>query len=179
MDRHLSRTIGDIDLTGSSDVPTPSAGPVLTAEAPAGAALADLQERLARVERLLEADLAVLGPSVVAASIDELLSRVDAVAARVDEVGHRLAAPSAAAVPAAGGRVLDGGGDLDGVVRRLDSIDRRVDRLTLLVEAATAPLEEGEEGGDPALRRIEQALVGLTVVVQRIAAIAEDADAAG
>ena len=43
-----------------------------------------LEARLARVEFLLEADLDVLGPAVLAESIDALKERVDALAKRLD-----------------------------------------------------------------------------------------------
>lgn len=124
------------------------------------AAPATVEERLARVERLLDADLASLGPSVVAASIEELGARIDEVAVRV-AAGGRLEAPASSPT---------------NVSDRLDLLDRRLDRLTRLVEAATAPLED-DEPADPALRRIEEAIVGLTVMVQQLGAAAADAAA--
>jgi hypothetical protein len=85
-----------------------------------------VEERLERVERLLEADLS-------------------SVFASTAQVGDRL-----------------------------DLLDRRLDRLTRLVEAATAPLED-DETADPALARIEEAIVGLTVVVQQLGVAATEA----
>lgn len=43
-----------------------------------------VEERLARIESLLEADLDVLGPAVLAESIDALKERLDALAKRLD-----------------------------------------------------------------------------------------------
>lgn len=117
---------------------------------PAGA-----EERLARVERLLEADLSSLGPSVVTASIGEVLARLDELGARVGAI--EVIAPLSSDAPS-----------LLHVEDRLDRLDRRLDRLTRLVEAATAPLEDGEPS-DPALARIEEAIAGLTAVVRQLA----------
>lgn len=157
-----SRTIGDIDLTRAVAGEDPPATPVLVAEAADEPGEREpLQERLARVERLLEADLAALGPSVVTASIGELMARLDELAARIGEVDGRISTPSVLAP--------------SGLEDRLDRLDRRVDRLTLLVEAATAPLDESTPA-DPALVRIEDAIAGLTTVVQQLVAIAERVD---
>lgn len=136
------RAVGEIDLTDAAG-----------AEA--------VHERLARVERLLDADLSSLGPSVVTASIGELLTRLDDLGARIGAVEAAVGAP---APPAS----------LALVEERLGLLDRRLDRLTRLVEAATEPLAE-DAPPDPALARIEDAIVGLTIVVQQLGVAASGA----
>lgn len=120
------RPIDDIDLTSA----TPHFAVDLERPAPPADGTA---ERLARVERLLEADLAALGPSVVTASIADLTARLDALAARLDEVGARWEGAEEQLAGSLAARVE----------QRLDRLDARLDRLTRLVEAATEPEPEG------------------------------------
>ena len=161
MAEFTSRTLGDIDLRAGS--PTFGA-PVATPVDPA------IDERLARVEKLLDADLDLLGPSVVTMSIDEITTRLDSLNSAVDTVGTRwdqIAEP------------LDDTLALR-VSQRLDSVDKRVDRLTLLIEAATAPEPDGYVSPtDLALRGILARLDTLAAEVSRLSAIAERVDGAG
>lgn len=163
-----SRTIGDIDLTGAT--------PVFAVDLDRQAAIADptpeasldaTAARLARVERLLEADLAALGPSVVTASIEEITNRLDSVARHVDAVSARWD-DAERQLAAQLGAHLEG---------RLDGIDRRLDRLTRIVEAATEPEPEGTVSPtDAALAAVVARLDALTAEVSRLAAIADRVD---
>lgn len=144
-----SRTLGDIDLTGDAAVPSP---------VPAAPVVDEVQERLRRVEHLLDADLEALGPAVVASAITAITARVDGLAAAIDAATAAWSAsPEVAAVD-----------------QRLASIERRLDRLTMLVELATEPLPEPEAlPVDPTLLRLEAGLAALTAEVQRMVAIAD------
>jgi outer membrane murein-binding lipoprotein Lpp len=165
-----SRTIGDIDLTGAT--------PRFTVELDRQVALADVPAevekldttaaRLARIERLLEADLAALGPSVVTASIGEITARLDSLSAEVDAVGGRWERAEERLAGQLGARVE----------QRLDAIDARVDRLTRLVEAATEPEPEGTTSPtEVALHGVQARIDALITEVARLAAIADRVEA--
>lgn len=163
-----SRTIGDIDLTGATPRFTVDLErQVALADPPAAGGLDTTTARLARIERLLEADLAALGPSVVTASIGEITARLDALSSEVDAVGGRW---ERAEERLAGQLAVR-------VEQRLDTIDARVDRLTRLVEAATEPEPEGATSPtDVALHGIQVRIDALATEVARLAAIADRVD---
>jgi hypothetical protein len=161
-----SRTLGDIDLTGST--------PLFAVDLERQVAIADpppgsdegtgVAARLARVERLLEADLAALGPSVVTASIEEISTRLESLSSHVEVVGSRWERAEERLAVQLGVRVKE----------RLDGLDQRVERLTRLVEAATEPEPEGTlTPTDVALRGILARLDSLTAEVARLVALAE------
>jgi hypothetical protein len=169
-----SRTIGDIDLTGAApifsvdlDAPLLVAEPSPARAEPQPQPTDELEDRLARVERLLDADLAALGPAVVSASIAEITDRLDGLAARVDAVGARW--------DGAQGEVSSA---LDtGLEARLDRLDKRVARLTRLVEAATEPEPEGVlSPTEAALQTMALRIEQLGAEVARLVAIAERVD---
>ena len=160
-----SRTIGDIDLRSSSAISTDDLERLLADPPPADEALA---ARLARVERLLDADLSALGPSVVTAAIADLTTRLDELAAKVDQIGTRWDQEEEPLDETLAIRVA----------RRLDGIDKRIDRLILLVEAATAP--EPAPAPSPtevAIGKVNARLAQIGLEVARLAAAAEEGDA--
>jgi hypothetical protein len=168
-DDRTSRTLGDIDLTGKTPLFAVDLDRQVAIADPAGSDdPSSVAARLARVERLLEADLAALGRSVVTASIEEISARLSSLANHVDAVGNRWERAEERLGVQLSVRVKE----------RMDGVDARLDRLTRLVEEATEPEPAGTlTPTDVAVRGILARLDTLTAEVARLAAVAERFDA--
>lgn len=159
-----SRTIGDIDLRATPLLAVDLERQLITADPPQSLEDGDgIAARLARVEGLLEADLAALGPSVVTASIEQITARLESLATHVDAVGSRWERAEERLAVQLAVRVKE----------RLDGMEARLDRLTRLVEAATEPVPPGTvTPTDAALREVLVTLGSLAADVAQLTAAA-------